>query len=246
MPTIVLVHGAFADSSSWNGVIDPLQAAGHRVVSAANPLRGVANDAATVTDLVASIDGPVVLVAHSYGGAVITNVDPGAGDIAGLVYICAFAPDTGESAFTLADKYAGSDNPADHSTLAGALEPVARADGTTDLYIAQDRFHAQFCADVPLAEAKRMAATQRPATKEALIEVTGERPLWKEIPSCFVVGEQDRNIPARTQRFMAQRAGAKRVLEIPGASHAVAVSQPRAVADMILEAAALRTVEAVA
>jgi pimeloyl-ACP methyl ester carboxylesterase len=246
MPTIVLVHGAFAESASWNGVIDPLQAAGHRVVCAANPLRGLSSDAASVSDLVSSIEGSVLLVAHSYGGAVITNVDPDAGDIAGLVYICAFAPDTGESAFTLADKYAGSDNPADHSTLAGALEPVARADGTTDLYIAQDRFHRQFCEDVPVAEAKRMAATQRPATKEALIEPTGDRPLWKERPSWFVIGERDRNIPAITQRFMAQRAGAKRVLDIPSGSHAVAVSQPRACADLILEAAALRTAGAVA
>ena len=233
MPTIVLVHGAFAESASWNGVIDPLLAQGHRVICAANPLRGPASDAAGVSDLVSSIDGPVVLVAHSYGGAVITNVDPDAGDIAALVYVCAFAPDTGESAFTLADKFEGS-------TLAGALEPVARADGTTDLYIAQDRFHAQFCADVPVAEAKRMAATQRPATKEALIEPTGERPLWKERPSCFVIGEQDRNIPAAVQRYMAERAGAERVVEIPSGSHAVAVSHPRTVAELILEAAALR------
>jgi pimeloyl-ACP methyl ester carboxylesterase len=233
MPTIVLVHGAFAESASWNGVIDPLQASGHSVICAANPLRGPASDAAGVSDLVSSIDGPVVLVGHSYGGAVITNVDADAGDIAALVYVCAFAPDTGESAFTLADKFEGS-------TLAGALEPVARADGTTDLYIAQDRFHAQFCADVPVADAKRMAATQRPATKEALIEPTGERPLWKERPSCFVIGEQDRNIPAAVQRYMAQRAGAERVVEIPSGSHAVAVSHPRTVADLILEAAALR------
>jgi pimeloyl-ACP methyl ester carboxylesterase len=234
MPTIVLVHGAFAESASWNGVIDPLLASGHSVICAANPLRGPASDAAGVSDLVSSIDGPVVLVGHSYGGAVITNVDADAGDIAALVYVCAFAPDTGESAFTLADKFEGS-------TLAGALEPVARADGTTDLYIAQDRFHAQFCADVPVADAKRMAATQRPATKEALIEPTGERPLWKERPSCFVIGEQDRNIPAAAQRYMAQRAGAERVVEIPSGSHAVAVSHPRTVAELILEAAALRT-----
>jgi pimeloyl-ACP methyl ester carboxylesterase len=240
MPTIVLVHGAFAESASWNGVIDPLLAQGHRVICAANPLRGPASDAAGVNDLIASIEGPVVLVGHSYGGAVITNVDAEAGDIAALVYVCAFAPDTGESGFTLADKYAGSVDPADHSTLGGALEPVARADGTTDLYIAQDRFHAQFCADVPAAEAKRMAATQRPATKEALIEPTGDRPLWKLVPSCFVIGDQDRNIPGRLQRFMAQRAGAERVVEVPTGSHAVAVSHPRTVAELILEAAALR------
>jgi len=236
--TIVLVHGAFAESASWNGVIDPLLDAGHRVIAAPNPLRGPAADAAGVTDLVRAIDGPVLLVAHSYGGAVITNVDPDAGEIVGLVYVAAFAPKAGESAFTLADMFPGS-------SLGEALEPVSRGDGTTELRIVQDRFHAQFCADVPMADAKRMAATQRPATKEALIEATGDRPLWKEVPSYFVIGEQDRNIPARTQRFMAQRAGAQRVLDIPSGSHAVAVSQPRAVADLILEAAALRAAEAV-
>ncbi len=235
MPTIVLVHGAFADSTSWNGVIDPLEAAGHRVIAAANPLRSLAGDAAAVSDLVNSIGEPVLLVGHSYGGAVITNVD--AANVAGLVYACAFAPDAGESCFTLADKYEGS-------TLAGSLEPVARADGTTDLYI-RKHFHAQFAADVPEADARRMAVTQRPVTKEALIEPSGERPLWRELPSWFVIGEQDRNIPAAVQRYMAQRAGAQRVVEIPSGSHAISVSQPRAVAELILEAAALRAVEAV-
>jgi len=122
-PTIVLVHGAFAESASWNRVIEPLLAAGHRVIAAANPLRGLASDAATVSDLVASIDGPVVLAAHSYGGAVMTNVDADAGNIVGLVYLCAFAPDAGESAFTLAGKFPGS-------TLGEAVQPVSRADGT--------------------------------------------------------------------------------------------------------------------
>jgi pimeloyl-ACP methyl ester carboxylesterase len=234
MPTtIVLVHGAFAESASWNGVIDPLVAAGHRVIAAANPLRGLAADAGAVSDLVSSIDGPVVLVAHSYGGAVITNVDAGAGDIAGLVYVCGFAPDAGESCFTLADRFPGS-------TLADALEPVGRADGATDLLIAQDRFHAQFAADLPASEAMRMAATQRPITREALLAPSGARPLWRELPSWFVIGERDRNIPAAAQRFMAERAGTQRVVEIPGASHAVGVSQPRAVADLILDAVSLR------
>jgi pimeloyl-ACP methyl ester carboxylesterase len=237
MPTIVLVHGSFAESASWNGVIAPLSAAGHRVMAAANPLRGLAADAGAVSDLVRSIDGPVVLVGHSYGGAVISNVDADAGDIAGLVYVAGFAPDAGESCFTLADRFPGS-------TLADTLEPVARADGTTDLSIAQRHFHAQFAADVPAAEAMRMAATQRPVTREALLEPSGERPLWKELPSWFVIGGQDRNIPASAQRFMAERAGAQRVVEIPGASHAVAVSQPRVTAELILEVAALRAAEA--
>jgi pimeloyl-ACP methyl ester carboxylesterase len=229
--TIVLVHGAFAESASWDGVIDPLESAGHRVIAAANPLRGVAADAAAVNDLVRSVDGPVVLVGHSYGGLVITDVAADAGEIVGLVYACAFAPEPGESANTLASMFPGS-------TLADALQPVPRSDGTTDLYITKDRFHEQFCADVPSAQATRMAATQRPVTLEALNEASGERSLWKEVPSRFLIGEQDRNIPAAAQHHMAERAGARRTIEIAGASHAISVSQPEATAQLILEAAA--------
>jgi pimeloyl-ACP methyl ester carboxylesterase len=230
-PTIVLVHGAFAESASWDGVIDPLLEAGHPVIAAANPLRDLAADAASVGDLVRSIEGPVVLVAHSYGGAVISNVPADAGQITGLVYVAGFAPDAGESCFQLAGMFPGS-------TLGDAVRPVPRSDGTTDLYIIQDRFHDQFCADVPAPQAARMAATQRPATQEALTASSGE-PLWRELPSSFVIAEEDRNIPAELQRFMAERAGAQRTIEIPGASHAVAVSQPQATADLILEAVAL-------
>jgi pimeloyl-ACP methyl ester carboxylesterase len=232
-PTIVLVHGAFAESASWDRVIDPLLSAGHRVIAAANPLRGLASDAAAVSDLVRTIDGPVVLVAHSYGGAVISNVAADAGEIVGLVYVAGFAPEPGESAFTLAGMFPGS-------TLGDALQPVPRSDGATDLYIAADRFHEQFCADVPAPQAARMAATQRPVTQEALVEPSGERPLWQELPSWFVFGELDRNIPAELEHFMAKRARAHRVIEIPGASHAVAVAHPDATAHLILEAASLR------
>jgi pimeloyl-ACP methyl ester carboxylesterase len=230
-PTIVLVHGAFAESASWDGVIDPLESAGHRVIAAANPLRGVAADAAAVSDLIRSVDGPVVLVGHSYGGLVISNVAADAGEIVGLVYACAFAPEPGESAFTLSERFPGS-------TLGAALQPVPRSDGTTDLYITTERFHDQFCADVPAEQAARMAVTQRPATQEALTEPSGDRPLWKNLPSWFLIGEQDRNIPPELQRFMAERAGARRTLEIPGASHAISVSQPEATTQLILEAAA--------
>jgi pimeloyl-ACP methyl ester carboxylesterase len=232
-PTIILVHGAFAESASWDGVIDPLESAGHRVIAAANPLRGVAADAAAVSDVVRTIDGPVVLAAHSYGGAVITNVAADAGEITGLVYVAGFAPEPGESANTLAGMFPGS-------TLADALRPVPRSDGTTDLYITQERFHDQFCADVPEAQATRMAATQRPATVEALNEPSGERPLWKELPSWFLFGEEDRNIPAALEHHMAERAGAHRTIEIPGASHAVTVAHPDATAHLIMEAAQLR------
>jgi pimeloyl-ACP methyl ester carboxylesterase len=231
-PTIVLVHGAFADSASWDRVIDVLPA-DHQVIAAANPLRSVASDAESVSDLVRSIDGPVVLVAHSYGGAVISNVDRDAGDIVGLVYVCGFAPDAGEHCFQLAGMFPGS--------LVGesTVRPVPRSDGTTDFYIAPGSFHDVFCADVSEQQARQMATTQRPATQEALTEPSGADPLWKDVPSWFVIGEDDRIIPAALQRYEAERAGARRVLEIPGASHAAAVSHPAAVAKLILEAASV-------
>jgi pimeloyl-ACP methyl ester carboxylesterase len=229
-PKIVLVHGAFAESASWDRVIRHLHAAGCDAIAAANPLRGLASDAQSVSDLVRTIDGPVLLVAHSYGGMVISNVSRDAGEITGLVYVCGFAPDAGESAFALSERFPGS-------TLGDAVRPVPRTDGTTDLYIDRELFHDQFAADVPEAETRRMGATQRPATLEALQEGSGDRPLWKELPSWFLVGGQDRNIPAELQHWMANRAGARRTVEIPTASHAAAVSHPDATARLILEAA---------
>jgi pimeloyl-ACP methyl ester carboxylesterase len=230
-PTIVIVHGAFAESASWGDVIDRLSRTGHPVIAAANPLRGVASDAAAVSDLVRSIEGPVVLAAHSYGGAVISNVDPSAGEIAGLVYCNAFAPDAGETAFQLAGMFPGS------ALGEETLQTVALSDGATDLYIRRERFNSLFCADVAPPQATRMAVTQRPPTQEALVEPSGERPLWQERPSWFLIGEEDRIIPAALHRFMAERANAERSIEIPGASHAISVSQPDASAQLILEAA---------
>ncbi|HWH20876.1 MAG TPA: alpha/beta hydrolase [Solirubrobacterales bacterium] len=229
-PTIILIHGAFAESASWDGVIDPLHDAGHTVIAAANPLRGLSHDAEMVGDLVRSVEGPVLLVAHSYGGMVMSNVDPGAGDIVGLVYVGAFAPAAGEDAISLSEKFPGG-------TLGKALEANPRSDGTTDLTIARDRFHEQFCADLPTDVATRMASTQRPVTQEALSAASGE-PLWKEQPSWFLFGEEDRNIPAELQRFMADRAGALRVVGIEGGSHAIGVSNPEMTAELVLEAAA--------
>ena len=232
--TIVLVHGAFAESASWDGVIEPLAAEGHRVVAAANPLRGLATDAAAVSDLVRTIEGPVVLVAHSYGGAVISNVDPDAGEIAGLVYASGFAPDSGEHCFQLAGMFPGS--------MLGeeTARPVARSDGTTDLYIARGSFHDIFCQDVPAEQAALLATTQRPATQEALTEPSGERPLWKDVPSWFLIGEEDRIIPPDLQRHMALRARSQRTVAVEHASHAILVSRPDATVHVILEAAALR------
>src|SRR6185312_13556761 len=142
-----------------------------------------------------------------------------------------FAPDATESAFQLAGMFPGS--------MLGetTLRPVPRSDGTTALYIIQDSFHDVFCPDVPAVKAARMAATQRPATQEALVEPSGERPLWSHLPSCFLIGEDDHVIPAALQHYMAKRAGARRTVEIPGASHAALVSRAEAVAELILEAA---------
>ena len=233
LPTIVLVHGAFAESASWDGVVDRLLADGHDVIAAANPLRGLASDAESISDLVRTIEGPVVLVAHSYGGAVISNVDADAGNITGLVYVNAFAPASGESCFALAAKFPGS--------MLGetTIRPVPRSNGTTDLFISLDRFHDIFCADAPAPRAARMAVTQRPATQEALVEPSGENPLWKQVPSSFLIGAEDRIIPPALQHYMADRAEASRTVEIPGASHAAGVTNPDATTHLILEAAAL-------
>jgi pimeloyl-ACP methyl ester carboxylesterase len=232
-PTIVLVHGAFAESSSWDAVIDRLLDAEHPVFAAANPLRGLASDAASVADVVRAVDGPVVLAAHSYGGAVISNVPADAGEIVGLVYACGFAPEFGEHCFQLAGMFPGS--------MLGeeTARPVPRSDGTTDLYVAPDGFHGIFCQDVPDPQAARMAVTQRAATQEALTEPSGDHPLWKDVPSWFLIGADDHIIPAELQRYIAERAGARRAVEIAGGSHAITVSQPDATAELILEAAAL-------
>jgi pimeloyl-ACP methyl ester carboxylesterase len=230
-PTVVLVHGAYADSSSWNGVIEPLLARGHRVIAFANPLRGVRSDAALLGDLVRSVDGPVVLVGHSYGGAVMTNVDASAGEVVAAVYIAGFALEPGESCVDAASLRSGS-------TLADTLLTVALADGGADTSIAQDEYHDQFAADVPAAQSALMAVTQRPVTAAALAEPSGEDPLWRRVPSWFLFGELDRNIPAGAHHVMAERAGARSTVEVAGASHVVGISHPSDTLQIILEAAA--------
>lgn len=229
-PTIVLVHGAFADSSSWNGVVANLKNDGYTAVAVANPLRSVSNDARVVSDVVASIAGPVVLVGHSYGGQVISNVSLGRENIKSLVFVAAFAPDAGEAAAELASKFPGG-------TLGEALAPpVKLSDGGVDLYIDQAKFHDQFAHDVPAETAVLMAAGQRPITEAALTEKSGE-PAWKSLPSYFVYGDGDKNIPAEALGFMADRANSKNTVVVEGASHVVMVSNPQVVADLIEEAA---------
>ena len=232
-PTIVLVHGAFAESASWDGVTSRLLADGHRVIAFANPLRGVASDAALLTDLVRSIDGPVVLAGHSYGGAVMTAVPADAGDVVALVYVAGFALTPGESAGDASALAPGS-------TLGDTLSPVPLAGGGTDMYIVQERYHQQFCADLPAEQAALMAVGQRPVTEAGLFEPLSGEALWRSVPSWFVFGELDRNIPAGAHHIMAERAGARRTVEVPGASHVVGVSHPDEVAGVVLEAAADR------
>ena len=232
-PTVVLVHGAFADSSSWNGVVKILEKDGYPVIAAANPLRSVKSDAQSVADVLASVKTPVVLVGHSYGGPVISEAAYGNANVKALVYVAAFAPEKGETAAELSGRFPGS-------TLGPTLSaPVELADGGKDLYIQQDKFHEQFAADVSPADAKLMAATQRPVTVAALNEAATE-PAWKTVPSYFVYGDQDKNIPAQALAFMAERAHSKQTVVVKGASHVVMVSNPKAVASVIETAAAAK------
>lgn len=228
-PTIVLVHGAFAESSSWDPVVAQLNKDGYRVVAAANPLRGVASDAAAVSRIVKSIPGPVVLVGHSYGGPVITEAATGNANVAALVYVAAFAPDVGESSLSLSAKFPGS-------TLGTSLTSNALPGGDEDLYIQTDKFQTQFAADVPAAKAALMAASQRPITLSALGEPS-RIASWKTLPSYVIYGTADRNIPAAVMKFIAERAHARDTVAVAGASHALMVSHPAEVVAMIEEAA---------
>lgn len=228
-PTVVLVHGAFADSSGWNDVIAKLEKDGYPVIAAANPLRSVAGDAESVATIVRSVAGRVVLVGHSYGGVVITEAAKGNANVQALVYVAGFVPDAGESALTLSAKFPGS-------TLGDALAPVKLRDGGNDLYIQPAKFHAQFAADVPDAKAALMAATQRPVTQAALTEPV-DFVAWRRLPSYVIYGEDDRNIPAAVMKFMAERARSRKAIAVEKASHALMVSHPAEVAALIEDAA---------
>ncbi len=230
-PTIVLVHGAFADSSSWNGVVPILLHDGYRVVAASNPLRSPGSDGAYVHALLATIQGPVVLVGHSYGGMVISNAANGAPNVKALVYVAAFAPEAGESTGALDSKFPGS-------LLGPALAPpVALPGGGHDLYVLQDKFHDAFAPDLPAAAARAAAVTQRPITDIAFGEAAAA-PAWKTIPSWFVYGDHDTAIPPAALAFMAARAHPRDTVVVKGASHVVMISHPAAVAKVIEEAAA--------
>ncbi|WP_225830413.1 alpha/beta fold hydrolase [Streptomyces sp. NK08204] len=229
-PTVVLVHGAFADAASWSGVIEELQRHDIPVIAPPNPLRGLASDAAYVASVAAQIDGPVVLVGHSYGGALIT-VAGTTENVVGLVYVAAYVLEEGESLGELQGRFALSPLV---SNLKQWTYPVADGDPAVEVTIAADAFPSVFAADVPADVTKVLAVAQRPLAAAAF-EETASAAAWKTKPSWALVAGADTAINPEVERFGAKRAGAT-VVEIEGASHAVAVSQPKQVAELIREA----------
>ncbi|WP_426563356.1 alpha/beta fold hydrolase [Angustibacter sp. McL0619] len=231
-PTIVLVHGGYADSSCWNDVIRELQHEGYTTIAGSNPLRGIPTDAPYIASLLDSIPGPVVLVAHSMGGTVITNAAAGKGNVKALVYISAFVPDVGETQGDLINKFPGSE-------VLPVSVPVAytKADGTTgtDLYLSKDG-QAAFAADISKDAFRVLQATQRPFDADSFIFPTTAA-AWKTIPSWGLVAGRDKAIPPACERFMYSRAKARKVVEVPTSSHVAMISHPRTVARLIKDAA---------
>jgi pimeloyl-ACP methyl ester carboxylesterase len=230
-PTVLLVHGAFADSSGWNDVVRQLQDARVPVQAISNPLRGIAADAAYVASAIEQTPGPVLAVGHSYGGAVITNAAGKVDNVVGLVYVAAFAPDEGEK---LSDIEADSKDSVLNTALLEWQYPTGQ-DSETAVEFAIDpaKFHDAFAADLPAQEAAVMAATQRPVAALAFTEPTGT-PAWKSLPSWAVVATGDKAAGSDVVRSMAERAGAT-IVEADG-SHVIMISQPRVVTDLILQA----------
>ncbi|MET8050744.1 alpha/beta hydrolase [Streptosporangium sp. NPDC005286] len=230
-PTIVLVHGGFADASNWNGVIPRLQEKGYPVLAPANPLRGLPTDAPYIASVLKSIEGPIVLVAHSYGGAVITNAAVGIPNVKALVYIAAMAPDEGETLAELFAKFPGSQIPD-----AVREVPFTGPDGSTgiDLYLKPDKFRSAFAADLPVSTTRLMQAGQRPfAASSYTDKTTGAA--WRTIPSWALVATKDKAIPPALERFFYKRA--KSQVYETAASHVPMISQPGLVTRIIQDAA---------
>ena len=233
-PTVVLVHGAFADGSSWSGVIERLQTKGITVIAPANPLRGISFDSTYIASVIEQIEGPVLAVGHSYGGAVISNAG-NTKNVVGLVYVAAFAPDEGE---TLGAVEGSSKDSVLSSALVPRQYPSANGGTATELYIDPAKARDAFAGDLSDQQAGLIAATQRPVADAAFGEPNGQ-PAWKHLPSWAVVATGDKAAGTDVVRSMAERAGAK-ITEIEG-SHVIMVSQPDAVTNVILEAVAATT-----
>ncbi|GAA4194699.1 alpha/beta hydrolase [Streptosporangium oxazolinicum] len=228
-PTVVLVHGAWADASSWNGEVSSLQQAGYVVRALANPLRGLTTDAASVADFLRTVSGPIVLVGHSYGGSVITNAAAGVPNVKALVYVDAAAPDIGETTGGLSGRDSALSK--DPASLYDRVSYPGASRGVKDLYLKQDTFVRSFASDLPRDTAVRLWASQRPASTIAF-STPSKAAAWKTIPSWYFISTGDRIITPSSERFMARRARSK-VTEFPGGSHLTLVSNPDAVTEVI-------------
>jgi pimeloyl-ACP methyl ester carboxylesterase len=235
-PTIVLVHGAWADSSSWNSVVEQLQALGFTVDVPPNPLRGVAEDSTYLSDFLSTISGPIVLVGHSYGGFVITNAATGNAQVKALVYDDAYIPGPADTLLSLTKAEPGSCFDAAVSSVFNVVPYPGGPSGDADLYVKQSVFPGCFANGLPAQEAAALAAEQRPLAASTLAEKLTKAPAWKTIPSWDIVGTADKIIPAAEQLAMAKNAGS-RVTEID-APHLSMISDPWAVTSVILQAAA--------
>jgi pimeloyl-ACP methyl ester carboxylesterase len=233
-PTVVLVHGAFADASGWTGVINRLEKRGYPVIAPPNPLRGVSADSAYIKSFLSTISGPIVLVGHSYGGMVITNAAVGNPNVKALVYVAAYAPDAGDSVSSLATL--GTGGQIGPATL--TFRPFPLPDGTqgTEGYIKLNVFHKIFAADLPRKQARAMSLEQRPGALAALGEPSGP-PAWKSIPSYYLLPTKDKAIGTDVERAMIKRMKPKKVVVAKGASHVVMISQPKKTTGLIVNAA---------
>jgi pimeloyl-ACP methyl ester carboxylesterase len=231
-PTIVLVHGGYADSSCWNQTIEELQDDGYTTIAGSNPLRGIPTDAPYIASLLDSISGPIVLVAHSMGGTVITNAAAGKSNVKALVYIAAFVPDVGETQGDLINMFPGSE-----VLPVSVPVPYTKADGTTgtDLYLSPDG-QAAFAADISRDAFRVLQATQRPFDADSFIYPT-QAAAWRTIPSWALVAGRDKAIPPEAERFMYRRANARKIVEVRNSSHVAMISHPRIVANLIADAA---------
>ena len=238
-PTVVLVHGGFADASFWAPVIRDLQASNLPVLAPANPLRGLADDAEYVASVVRQIDGPVLLVGHSYGGAVISVAGADAPNVVGLVYVAAFALDEGEAFAEIFERFG---NTPILDAVRPSEYPVAGGGTKVELTLAPELYKEAFAADLPDDLIEVLAVSQRPFA--AIFDERAQAAAWKTLPSWAIVATADNAIPPEGERHMAERAGAQ-IVEAAGASHSIALSQPKAVADLIRTAVAGVSAEAV-